>query len=380
MDFMYLEQPMKLNGSNIDPRYFIDNEDGTYSATPLLKYKVGSNAQKYFKKMIEKLDTDNKYFKYVQKGPAEKEVKDNYQINKLREKYAKEFELIDKRFKEYQDAHPDEFEMVEAINVGSHDENKFTSAFRPDINISLSEALNGYLAASELVDKYGKDSDNFDNIPTHSYLQAKRDFWEAHRKLKESWYEEYGIPAPEIFDIKKMKPNVRFSSKAVTADGQPDEELLKNYALGFCEYLTESNSMEFKAKAEEVEELIDENFEIKFDDRSTFMTKKDPDGTLAIFTMPTVTGSGEASRYANSDEVFMPSRITKIIQIEPDDDSGTYEYHFEIRTDEDHLNYTKLITTKNDLQKAIKNSLNMTQDIIEFRKYFDDLQDIYNTL
>ena len=50
----FIEQEFQLDGKNIDPRYFVESDNG-YKATPLLKYIIARDAKKFFRKVRYKL-------------------------------------------------------------------------------------------------------------------------------------------------------------------------------------------------------------------------------------------------------------------------------------------------------------------------------------
>ncbi len=377
MDFNFLEQPMALKGENIDLRYFTEDEGGLYKATPYLKYVVGRDSQKFFKKMIEKLDDQHQYFTLVEKNP-QKEILDVWENNVMKEKYKENFEKLNKKYKEYQDSHPDEFMEVSTLDIGGEDEARFVAGFRPDMVLSLNDAINGYLAASDLVAKYGKDTDNYDSLSRYTYLRVKPEFQEAHKKMKESWYAEFGIPDADNFEKKKVVDNYRFNSARVKKAGVGDDSLVEEFANGLFGYLTSSNAVEFKAKAEAMSQMMDKDIELIFDDSTKFKADKE-NHKIIIFTVP-VGDTGESQRFVGSNETFSPSSSSKIIEITPDDEGKDYSFTFEINTDDEHLRYVKSIVTKADLQKAIKNCLNMTEGIENFRKYYEELSDIYMKL
>lgn len=378
MNFKFLDQPMKLTGDYIEDRYFMDNEDGTYSATGMFKYMVGRDAQKYFRRVIEKLDDQHLYNKLSAKNP-EKEVLDSWANEQEREKYKEQFEKLNKKYAEYRDAHPDEFQEVVMIDTGGEDEARFVAAFNPDMNLSLQEAIAGYVAASELVKKYGKDTDNYDNLPrTKPFLKVRPEFQAQHKAMKESWYKEFGLPDPSHFEQRMTKPNYSFRGADINKKfaGQGDEELVENFTKDYVTYLTSSNKIEFKAKAEEMKSLIKENVDILFNETSTFKADTDEHGKISVYTVPT-----ESTPDRGPSESFDPSMATKILTIEPDSsEPGSYSYTFDIITDDETLHYVKRIITKADLRKAIENSMLMVENVHPFKKYYDALADIAENL
>jgi len=95
-----LYQPMTITGKFINPNYFQDNGDGTYSLTPLMIRNIARDAEDYFKQRIFLLDKEKLYHsENVQEVKDVWTEKETYK--KLEVKYAEEMKEFSKRWKEY---------------------------------------------------------------------------------------------------------------------------------------------------------------------------------------------------------------------------------------------------------------------------------------
>lgn len=370
----FIEQEFQLDGKNIDPRYFVESDNG-YKATPLLKYIIARDAKKFFRKMIERVD-DGTYLVIKADNPK-KFVNDSWANEQEREKYPKEFEEIDRRYAEYRESHLDEFNEVVSINYGGEDEARFIHGFNPDTSYTLQDAIMGYNAASEMEKKYGGKSDNYDEIPrSKPYYKVKKEFEEQHRLMKESWYAEVCLPKPETFKKQKEVDNKTFKWQAGKKLGT-NEELVSDFGIGLIEYITHNTKEEFLKKREEMNTLIHEDVDVLFNETSIFKAEKDERGKIQIFTVPIDYETGEVMDEA----YFTPSGSYKFIEIEPEEGSvDNYEYRFKIVLEKEQISYKKTINTKADLRKAIQNSISMVEDIDSFKKYADKLNDMLDKL
>lgn len=172
-------------------------------------------------------------------------VMDTWVNDREKSKYPKQFEEIDKRYAEYRENHLEEFDEVISMDYGGEDEARYVNGFMPDMSLSLEQAIMGYNAASEMEKKYGKSSQNYAEIPkSKPYYKVKKEFEEAHRIMKESWYAEVGLPAPDTFKKQKEVENKRYYWQAGKKLGT-DESVLEDFGTGLVEYLTHTTRQQF---------------------------------------------------------------------------------------------------------------------------------------
>ena len=139
-------------GANIDARYWTDNGDGTYTPTPLLVYNIARDATEYFKKKIVAMDKEEPATVCYGERPIKLgeyhyrdcnvTIVDDYENRMLsREyeiKYAEQTKEVNRRWKEYQKAHPDEFNItlnVQSPALGDHDENAYFNGFHTSLAV-----------------------------------------------------------------------------------------------------------------------------------------------------------------------------------------------------------------------------------------------------
>lgn len=240
-DFLY--KPMVLEG-NVDERYFQPIDDGKYKATPLFIRNVAKYSQNFFKYQIMKLDANDE----CKTKASQREVNDYEAIEAAQAPYKEAFEQFDQLWKKYKEDHPDEFDEVPFIYGGTEDELRFVSHFRPDLNISLEEAIAGYHAAKALLSKYDKGGDEYDSLPKATKIVGKSEFAAQHDKYKAKLREELGIPEPSHFAIKKTVTTQRLNSKSKKMKSVPaDDSNIFEFTKQFCCYLTDSRNAELNA-------------------------------------------------------------------------------------------------------------------------------------
>ena len=365
-----LYQPMKIVGSNIDPRYFKDNEDGTFSLTPLMIYSTARDAAEYFKKRIFDIDNANQYHtasvRQVKDTWAEKMHNDQWKL-----KYGDKVKEATKRWYAYRNAHPEEFEVrFKRVATGGEDENRFFNGYSPDIKPGLTGTVQSYNAANELKakfagpDKEGNEGPEYQSLPFEEPLFSKPDFAEQHKIIRATISEEVGIP-DDKFEVGKIEKQVcRISNKKCVAVGSDDTEI-QGYVEGLITHLTSCTTMEFKAKREECITLIDTDFIINFNDSAKELKAEE--------------GLNDAiCVYTRSTESNAPIKIITIQKDEPTDQN--YKFYFSIITGTDNLRFNKVIATKADLRKALEMTKMMIENIEEFKKYVSDIDRTIETL
>jgi len=364
-----LYQPMKIEGANIDPRYFKDNGDGTYSLTPLMIYSIGRDAADYYKKRIFDIDDANQYHtasvRQVKDTWAEKMHNDQWKL-----KYGDKIKEATKRWYAYRDAHPDEFETkFKRIATGGEDENRFFNGYSPDSKPGLVGTVQAYNAARELLDRFaapkdGNEGPEYSSLPFEEPLYSKEAFAEAHKAVRQKISEELGIPE-DNFEVGKVEKQVcRISNKKCEAAGADDTEI-QGFVEGLIKHLTSSNALEFKAKREECITLIDKDFIMNFNDSAKELKAEEGlNDSIVVYTRT----SADAA----------PVKIITIQKDEPTDPN--FKYYFSIVTGSENLRYNKIIATKADLRKALENTKMMIEDIDEFKKYVPDIERTIETL
>lgn len=311
-----LFKPMTLpKGANIDPRYWTDNGDGTYTPTALLVYNISRDAVEYFKKNIVKLDKEEvattQYGKKTIKvgdyhyRDCNVTIVDTY-INDMlsREheiKYGEQLKEINKKWKEYQRAHPDEFDItygVQMPDLGGHDENSYFNGFKPeDMGLSLADAVAVCSAAMNLLQKYKSDGDNYADLPMVKFdrYMSKSEFKDKHKAYRQNLMDEAGIPA--VVEIpKEQLPTITGDSEAkfrnknyekpskkpepgtITipnfeekiANSSQDEETFGKFATGLIAYITSTTREQHMSALADKIRTIGAEFANKFNDVSKF--------------------------------------------------------------------------------------------------------------
>lgn len=363
IDSLYMPMALKNAGDNIDPRYFKDNEDGTYTLTPLMIYSIARDAAAYFKQRIFDIDDANQYHtssvRQVKDTWSQKAHDDQWKL-----KYGDKIKEATIRWYKYRDEHPDEFETrFKRVATGGEDENRFFNGYSPDIKPGLVGTVQAYNAAKELQsrfakpDKDGNGGSEYENLPFEEPLYSKADFAEQHKAVRAKISEEIGIPNDD-FEVGKIEKVVcRISNKKCDAAGSDDSEI-EGFVEGLIKHITSSNAMEFKAKREECLTLIDKDFIANFNDNAKEL--KAIDGSNNSIEIYTKTTTDEA-----------PLKLITIMKEEPSDPN--YKYYLSIVTGEENLRYNKIIATKADLRKALENTKMMIEDIDSFKKYVPDI-------
>lgn len=363
-------QPMKISGVNIDPRYFKDNGDGTYSLTPLMIYSLARDAVDYFKQRIFDIDDGKQYHtasvRQVKDTWSEKLHSDQWKLQ-----YGDKIKEAARRWHAYRDTHPDEFEMrVKRIATGGEDENRFFNGYSPDIKTDLFDTVKAYNAARELLERFASPDKNgvagpeYNTLPFEEPLYSKAEFAEQHRGVRAKISLEVGIP-DDKFEVGKVEKLVcRISNKKCEVVGSDDSEL-KGFVDGLIAHLTSSTTMEFKAKREECVTLINKDFIMNFNANSKEL-KAEEGVNDAIFI------------YTTSKDSEVPMRIITIQKDEPADPN--YKFYFSILTGSDNLRFNKVIATKADLRKALEMAKLMIVNIDEFKIYVPDIDRTLNTL
>ena len=310
---LYKPQTLPV-GANIDARYWTDNGDGTYTPTPLLIYNIARDATEYFKKKIVAMDKEEPATVCYGERPIKLgeyhyrdcnvTIVDDYENRMLsREyeiKYAEQTKEVNRRWKEYQKAHPDEFNItlnVQSPALGDHDENAYFNGFHPeDLGISsLGEAVAACSAAMNLLTKYKSDGEHYAELPMNTFdkYMSKKEFKEEHAALKQSWFDELGVPAKVQIPEDKLPTttgdsDAKFRNKNYEKEGKnpkagcivienfdakimnatQDEEAFGKFAEGVITYITSTTREQFMSALSDKLRTIGEEFADKFNDTS----------------------------------------------------------------------------------------------------------------
>lgn len=240
-----LYRPMTVTRNNIDPRYFKDNGDGNYKLTQLMIYNIARDAAEYFKQRIFDIDTDCQYH-----SASVREVKDTFTEKALRDqwrlKYGEQLKEAKKRWYEYRDEHPDEFELgARRIATGGEDENRYFDSYTPFITPNLVSTIQTYNAARELLARF--DSENgteYGTLPFEEPLYSREKFANVHKAVKATIYSELGIPTNNLEVGKVEKVVCRINNKKCDVIAADDAEI-EGFYKGLIVYITGSNAAEY---------------------------------------------------------------------------------------------------------------------------------------
>ena len=239
-----LKNPIKVMGENIDPRYFKNNGDGTYSLTPAFIHNVIRDAMNFYKERIFQLDTDCEY--HTEKLA---EFKDTWteKLNKdQRElKYGPQLKELEKRKRDWREANPDKCDTrAGGPDLGDIDELRFFAGYTPDDMPSLKESVALYKALKEYDNENGKALK--ESIPQKpEVLLVKNEFKEEYEALCNKWAEELGVPVvtEKVGTIERTKYTINQLRNANMKAVASDDTGLESYVEGLIKYITSSNKV-----------------------------------------------------------------------------------------------------------------------------------------
>lgn len=352
----YLHKPFTLSGAdNIDPRYFTDNGDGTYTATPLFIHNVARDAVEYFKSVIKRLDSDGTYYSEINKVRQDPWAKAQHK-SEWEKKYEKQIEQSAKLYKEYCDKHPEMFEERVRTCVGGKDEAKFFAGYLPDVTVSLAEAVAAYNAAKEVADKYKKDGAEYETLPKETYNARKPEFNEHLDMMKKKFDAQCGVPEDDwVCPNLPTTPQINWRAcKKVAAD----DSNLEPFTMGLIEHITSSTAAKYKQEISDAKELIDEKFVDKFNDIAKSTKAVGDMKGIVVWTKPTDNNSAE-----------------KFISIEKTDPSDVYyTFRVEIKNDEVEFAHARTVVTKTDLRKIITQMISIFNMDDSLKPFIDDME------
>lgn len=367
-----LYSPIVLNDAkNIDTRYFRDNGDGTFTPTPLLIYNIARDAESYFKQRIFELD-DSKSFhteslREVKDTWAEKTHNDQWNF-----KYGELIKEATKRWHEYRNSHPDEFEVrFKRIDIGGIDEARFFAGYSPDVKLGLTDTIKSYNAARELLARFaapnkdGEAGPEYSSLPFEEPLYSKEEFVEAHKALRAKISQELGIPDDDFVVTKIEKLVPRINNKKCVAVGADDTNM-KPFIDGLITHITSSNAQEFKAKREEVLTLINQDFVMAFNESAKYLKAVEE----------------KADMYAIYSKLTDDSSSIKLITISKNEATDVnYKFYLSVDAEDGtSITYSKIIATKADLRKAMEIAFDMLNNDNSLQKYSRDIENALEKL
>ena len=324
-----LYKPMTLpKDANVDPRYWSDNGDGTYTPTALLIYTIARDATEYFKDKIATLDPEedavtewgNKPIKLGSYHFRDTNVQivDTYENDMIKReyglKYKKELDELDKKWKEYQRSHPEEFTITFGVQTVQqfHDENSYINHFKmADLGVSLGEAVAAASAAWNLLDKYKSGGSEFSNLPLNTYdnYRSLKEFAVKHKEIRQKFADELGIPVcveiekeklPTVIGVseplfyKKSYTNGTKKPAAGTVkvdnfeekikNATPNEETFGQYAEAFIDYITTTTRDQWIKELSENLSKIGTTFDTKFNEKSKLFKLVETADGYEVFT------------------------------------------------------------------------------------------------
>lgn len=351
---------------NIDPRYFKDNEDGTFTPTPLFIYNIARDAEAYFKQRIFDLDEDNQYhtesLREVKDKWAEKQHNAQWKL-----KYGELTKEANKRWYAYRDAHPDEFETrYKRIDIGGEDEARFFAGYSPDVKVGLGEAVKAYNAARELLARFaspdkdtGEAGPEYSSLPFEEPLYSKEAFVETHKAVRAKISEELGIPNDDfaVGKVEKMVP--RINNKKCAVAGQ-DDTSIEPFVKGLIKHVTSTTAQDFKKAAQEMITFLDKDFTMNFNDSATEL--KAVEGVNESITI-----------YAKQTDDTSATKLIVIDKAEATDENFRFSLSA-VSDDGTSIAYRKTVATKADLRKAMEISVDMLGDDASLKKYCADIK------
>lgn len=238
-----LYQPMTITGKFINPNYFQDNGNGTYSLTPLMIRNIARDAEDYFKQRIFLLDEEKIY--HTENVQEVKDVwTESENHRKIAAKYREELDEFAKRWKDYKTDHPDEFiTKGKRVKLGGPGETRFFDSYTPFITPNLVSTIQVYNAARQLLAQYKSGGPKYNLLPMEEPWYSKEQFAEVHKGVKAKIFSELGIPKePEVGKVEKVicKIDNKKCGEIITDDSE-----LEGFYKGLINYITSSTAEEY---------------------------------------------------------------------------------------------------------------------------------------
>jgi hypothetical protein len=362
----------KVEGGNIDPRYFVYNGDGTYGVTPTFIYNVTRDAEKFYHDQICVLDASGQYHtektKVCEDTWSDKKKKDQLEL-----KYGPQLKELEKRKREWREANPDKCTVYAGgPDLGDIDELRYFHGYSPEVKPSLNEALGIYMALKA----FNKDDSLKASLPQKpDTLRVMKDFSAEYDALIHKWVEELGIDSDLYFQsfdkIERVVPKMLATNTKVMKAIAPNDAGLDAYIEGAIKYLTTTNKVDFKAQREECITFIDKDFVVTLGEKVKHLKAESVSPTESTDAVD------EVNIYTKSDE---DTDAVKFITISRENPTDAYKFVLNIHTADDDLRFAKTINVKADLRKAIVQVLTMLDGVKEFEKYIPDIETLRDTI
>ena len=361
---------------NIDERYFTSNDDGTYRATPLFIHNVARDVANDIKAIIISSDdpnyvthSDNKGAGYDQDDSWAKHEHDAA----WNVKYKNQIEAYNKKWKEYREAHPDEFDQnAPTVATGDIPTTRFFSAYHPDFSgLSNAELMSMYKEATELSKKY-KDTELRDTLPLRpGNYRSKQEFDKEHKRIKKEIEIEVGLPedtwkCPQIHKDDRTSI-IRSNSKAFKAIQNADGTAFDDYVSCLVEHITGSTPEAYQKEWEElytnIEDVCD-NLERGGRGSKLVISKSKAKQAMNVAIYTADKGDGSERR-----------RLAKIAKEEPTD---TF-YTFTLFITSGGKRPVRQIATKADLRKTLEDLIDVLNDN-DMPEYVDCVQNAIDSI
>ena len=355
---MLSKKVFKLSG-NIDERYFQKNDDGTYSATPLFIYNVSRNVASDIKRIILASKDPNYTTVSTNDGNGYDE-NDSWASHEHNAawgvKYKTQIEAEAKLWKQYQQAHIDEFDRnKDTIATGDIPTTRFFSAFHFDFNgMSNAELMSMYKEAAELNKKYGDDLR--ETLPMRpGNLVSKPDFKAKHQADKAKIREKVGLPedtwvCPTVHKDERVSI-LRSNSKAYKAITNADGSEFENYVNSLVDHLCSSTPEEHRKEWERLYTNIE--------DICDGLTRGGR-GTKLVISRSNAKDAMNISIYTSDKSPDNPNRkrLANISKVNPEDDFYTFTIFMSVNG----RRPVRQISTNRQLKEAF-------EDFIELLKF-----------
>lgn len=353
------------NAKNIDPRYFKEGDKpGEYKLTYTFVYNIVRDALDFYKEQIFAQDTECLY--HTEKMGVFKDTwaeKRNSEEMKLL--YGEQFKEFEARKRKWREANPDKCEVRHGpVDLGDEDEMHFFAGYSPDFKPTLTQAVALY--------KYLKayDTEHGDSLkatlPTKpDYLVVSSQYSDEYKALCDEWAKELGLPleTKQVGTVNRTKYSIKRVDSANFKQISASSDGLQDWVYGLIRYITSSDKEEYKVKRKEWLELINNDFVLTFNENSKHLKAEDNG-------LDETTGEQSIFIWTKTTEEQSP---IKIITIKRDNPQDNFKYIFDIELEDEHLRYTKVISTKADLVRALETTLIMVEGT-PFEKYSRDIQ------
>lgn len=362
---------------NIDDRYFKQNDDGTYSATPLFIYNVARDVANDIKSIIIHSD-DPAYVNHTNNDGKGYDENDSWAKHEhdaaWNVKYKDQIEAVNKKWKEYREAHPDEFDQnAPTVATGDIPTTRFFSAYHPDFSgLSNAELMSMYKEALELGKRFDNKGDLRENLPLRpGNYRSKQEFDKEHKRIKKEIEMEVGLPE-DTWECPKVHKDdrtsiIRSNSKAFKAIQNADGSAFDDYVNGLIDHITGSTPEAYQKEWEELYTNIEDvcnNLE------------RGGRGTKLVISKSNAKQSMNVSIYtADKGDGVTRRRLAKICKQEPTDAF----YTFTLFITSGGKRPVRQIATKADLRKTFEDLIEVLNDN-DLSEYVDCVQNAIDSI